>query len=155
MRLQVSNLGGSYQALINDTEKWILINNHSVFRTKMEFLVVFDCLWFQREPCLLSAVCEDLEAALLGGRVVAAGSGQDGPFPLVLQLPDVGDVGGPHLPGGGQRGRGRGGRGPCSCTSRRMIGNIERTESWSQVCYTWRQSRIVQWIEIVCFMSIT
>ena len=80
----------------------------------MEFLVVFDCLWFQREPCLLSAVCEDLEAALLGGRVVAAGSGQDGPFPLVLQLPDVGDVGGPHLPGGGQRGRGRGGRGPCS-----------------------------------------
>ena len=138
----------------------------------------------------MSAVCEDLEplvedvlllkeqdvpafkeaeAALLGGRVVAAGSGQDGPFPLVLQLPDVGAEGGPHLPasyvtvvpgnplfggvdgdapvvllfGGGQRGRGRGGRGPCSCTSRCMIGNIERTESWSQVCYTWRQSRIV------------
>ena len=89
----------------------------------MEFLVVLDCLWFQREPRLVSAVCEDLEplvegglllleqdvpafeeakSTLLGGGVVAAGSGQDAPVqlvgdPLVLQLPDVGTEGGPLL----------------------------------------------------------
>ena len=89
----------------------------------MEFLVVLDCLWIQREPRLVSAVCEDLkplvegglllmeqevpafqkaEAALLGRGVVAACSGQDGPVqlvgdPLVLQLPDVGAEGGPLL----------------------------------------------------------
>ena len=68
----------------------------------MKFLVVFACLW--REPRLVSAVCEDLEplveggllltendvpafkeaeAALLGGGVVAACGGQDGPVQLV------------------------------------------------------------------------
>ena len=44
-----------------------MINNHNVFRTKMKFLVVFDCLWFQREPRLVSAVCEDLEPLVEGG----------------------------------------------------------------------------------------
>ena len=89
----------------------------------MKFPVVFDCLWIQREPRLVSVVCEDLEplvegglllteqdvpafeeaeAALLGGGVVAAGSSQDGPVqlvgdPLVLQLPNVGAEGGPLL----------------------------------------------------------
>ena len=82
----------------------------------MECFVVLYRLQFQREPCFLDAVGEDLEllvegglllteqdvpafeeaeAALLGGGVVAAGSGQDGPVqlvgdPLVLQLPNVG-----------------------------------------------------------------
>ena len=33
----------------------------------MEFLVVLDCLWVQREPRLVSAVCEDLEPLVEGG----------------------------------------------------------------------------------------
>ena len=89
----------------------------------MEYLVVLDRLGFQREPCLVPAVGEDLEplvegglllleqdvpalqeaeAALLRGGVVASGSGQDGPVqlvgdPLILQLPNVGAEGGALL----------------------------------------------------------
>ena len=112
LRLRVSNCRGSHQTLIMRTELWS--NYHSVFRTKMEYLVVLDHLWFQREPCFMSTVGEDFEplvegglllteqdvptfkeaeAALLGRGVVAAGGGQDGPVqlvgdPLVLQLPN-------------------------------------------------------------------
>ena len=32
----------------------------------MEFLVVLDCLWFQRDPRLVSAVCKDLEPLVEG-----------------------------------------------------------------------------------------
>ena len=39
----------------------------TVFSEKMEYLVVPDFLGFQREPCLVSAVGEDVEPLVEGG----------------------------------------------------------------------------------------